>query len=102
MDSFSIVWVVLSGLGSMIIAIILSIAGYFLARYIRQKDEKDKEGYDLIIRLAQNVSEINLNIKNQNLLCDTKMASITKDVTGLVEVTKDHEGRIKKIEHKVL
>ena len=99
MDIF---WVILSGLGSMFIAIILGIAGFFLSRYVKRKDEKDDKNSEILHAMLNEVSLIKQSFQNQNAQCDMKMKGIESKILGLDKITENHENRIDKIEKKVL
>lgn len=98
----NIFWVILSGLGSMFIAIILGISGFLLQRYVKRKDEKDDENSKTLNAMLNEVSLIKQGIVNQNTQCDLKMKVITDKIQGLDKITEDHEDRIMIIEKKVL
>lgn len=98
----NIFWVILSGLGSMFIAIILGISGFLLQRYVKRKDEKDDENSKTLNAMLNEVSLIKQGIVNQNTQCDLKMKVITDKIQGLDKITEDHEDRIIIIEKKVL
>ena len=99
MDIF---WVILSGLGSMFIAIILGVSGFFLQRYVKRKDEKDDENSKTLNAMLNEVSLIKQGIVNQNSQCDIKMKFIGEKIQGLDKITEDHEDRIVIIEKKIL
>ena len=99
MDIF---WVILSGLGSIFIAIILGIASFFLSRYVKRKDEKDDKNSEILHAMLNEVSLIKQSFQNQNIQCDIKMKTIESKILGLDKITEDHEERIDKIERKVL
>ena len=98
----NIFWVILSGLGSMFIAIILGISGFFLQRYVKRKDEKDDENSKTLNAMLNEVSLIKQGIINQNTQCDLKMKVIADKIQGLDKITEDHEDRIQIIEKNVL
>ena len=98
----NIFWVILSGLGSMFIAIILGISGFSLQRYVKRKDEKDDENSKTLNAMLNEVSLIKQGIINQNTQCDLKMKVIADKIQGLDKITEDHEDRIQIIEKKVL
>ena len=98
MDIF---WVILSGLGSMFIAIILGVSGFFLQRYVKRKDEKDDENSKTLNAMLNEVSLIKQGIVNQNSQCDMKMKFLSEKIQGLDEITEDHEDRIVIIEKKI-
>lgn len=98
MDIF---WVILSGLGSMFIAIILGVSGFFLQRYIKRKDEKDDENSKTLNAMLNEVSLIKQGIINQNSQCDMKMKFLSEKIQGLDKITEDHEDRIVIIEKKI-
>ena len=98
MDIF---WVILSGLGSMFIAIILGVSGFFLQRYVKRKDEKDDENSKTLNAMLNEVSLIKQGIVNQNSQCDMKMKFIGEKIQGLDKITEDHEDRIVVIEKKI-
>lgn len=99
MDIF---WVILSGLGSMFIAIILGIAGFFLSRYVKRKDEKDDKNSELLHAMLNEVSLIKQGFQNQNTYCDIKMKTIDGKIRGLDRITENHEKRIVNVEKKIL
>lgn len=98
MDIF---WVILSGLGSMFIAIILGVSGFFLQRYVKRKDEKDDENSKTLNAMLNEVSLIKQGIINQNSQCDMKMKFLSEKIQGLDKITEDHEDRIVIIEKKI-
>lgn len=98
MDIF---WVILSGLGSMFIAIILGVSGFFLQRYVKRKDEKDDENSKTLNAMLNEVSLIKQGIVNQNSQCDMKMKFLSEKIQGLDNITEDHEDRIIIIEKKI-
>ena len=98
MDIF---WVILSGLGSMFIAIILGVSGFFLQRYVKRKDEKDDENSKTLNAMLNEVSLIKQGIVNQNSQCDIKMKFLSEKIQGLDKITEDHEDRIVIIEKKI-
>ena len=98
MDIF---WVILSGLGSMFIAIILGVSGFFLRRYVKRKDEKDDENSKTLNAMLNEVSLIKQGIVNQNSQCDMKMKFLSEKIQGLDKITEDHEDRIVIIEKKI-
>ena len=97
----NIFWVILSGLGSMFIAIILGISGFFLQRYVKRKDEKDDENSKTLNAMLNEVSLIKQGIVNQNSQCDMKMKFLSEKIQGLDRITEDHEDRIIVIEKKL-
>ena len=97
----NIFWVILSGLGSMFIAIILGISGFFLQRYVKRKDEKDDENSKTLNAMLNEVSLIKQGIVNQNSQCDMKMKFLSEKIQGLDKITEDHEDRIIVIEKKL-
>lgn len=98
---------VVSGVGSLLIASVVGVLGFFLRRYIKHQDEKNIQFFQGLHRLETISTETNTILLKQDFSCESKMKHVgdvilhqhdrlTKVETTVEEHIKEHYSPKKK------
>ena len=101
MDTSSVMWAVVAGLGSLVVTTVFGVATFFGKRYIASQDRRD----DTMTKTFGEIHDTIIDIKNlmniRNVECDHKMNELKEKIDNHEEKIENHEERIVKIEKKV-
>ena len=101
MDTSSVMWAIVAGLGSLVVTTVFGVAAFFGKRYIASQDRKN----DTMTKTFSEIHDTIIDMKNlivvRNIDCDHKMNEFRERIDDHDEKLDNHEERIGKIEKKV-
>jgi hypothetical protein len=101
MDTSSIMWAVVAGIGSMVVMTIFGVATFFGKRYISSQDSRNDTMAKTFSEIHDTIIEIKNLMNMNNVECNHKMGEFRERIDEHDERIENHEERIGKIEKKV-
>jgi ABC-type Fe3+-citrate transport system substrate-binding protein len=101
MDTSSIMWAVVAGIGSMVVMTVFGVATFFGKRYIASQDRRNDTMTKTFSEIHDTIIEIKNLMNMNNVECNHKMGEFRERIDEHDERIENHEERIGKIEKKV-
>lgn len=101
MDTSSIMWAVVAGIGSMVVMTVFGVATFFGKRYIASQDRRNDTMEKTFSEIHDTIIEIKNLMNMNNVECNHKMGEFRERIDEHDERIENHEERIGKIEKKV-